>query len=152
MSTTVKIKVNPTSQIIKDHGLEDDGAVQNYWTSIVNKRLTRYMPFKSGALTTKLKFQASPSSIVVLGPYANYQYRGKVMVNAKTGKGPALIPGVGYRYKKGTVLKATNRPLSYDTSKNPDAGPLWDERLIENEMDAMVADLKNYVRRREGKA
>lgn len=152
MSTTVKVKVKPVSQIIKDHGLDKDGPVQNYWTTMVNRRITRYMPFKSGALATKLKFQASPSSIVVLGPYANYQYRGKVMVNAKTGKGPAFIPGVGYRYKKGTVLKATERPLNYDTTKNPLAGDRWDKRLIENEMDAMIADLKNYVRRREGKA
>lgn len=150
MSTTVKVKVKPVSKILKDHGLEKDGPVQDYWTSIVNKRITRYMPFKSGVLATKLKFQASPSSIIVLGPYANYQYRGKVMVNANTGEGTAFIPGVGYRYKKGTVPKDTNRPLRYDKSKNPDAGPLWDERLVENEMDAMIADLKNYIRRKEG--
>lgn len=152
MSTTVKVEVKPVAKILKDHGLEKDGDIQRYWTSIVNKRLTRYMPFKSGALATKLKFQASPSSIVVLGPYANYQYRGKVMVNAKTGKGAAYIPGVGFRYKKGTVLKATSRPLNYDTSKNPDAGALWDKRLVENEMGAMMADIRNYIRHREGKA
>lgn len=152
MSTTVKVKVKPASQILKDHGLEKDGPIQDYWTSIVNKRIKRYMPVKSGALATKRKFQAGPSSIIVLGPYANYQYRGKVMVNAKTGNGPAFIPGIGYRYKKGTVLKATNRSLDYDKSKNPDAGPLWDKRLVENEMDAMIADLKDYIRRKEGKA
>lgn len=152
MSTTVKVRLKSVNQILKDHGLEKDGPVQQYWTSIVNKRITRYMPFKSGALATKLKFQAGPSEIIVLGPYARHQYEGKVMVNAKTGKGPAFIPGVGYRYKKGTVLKATERPLTYDTSKNPDAGPQWDKRLVENEHAAMVADLKNYIRRREGKA
>lgn len=152
MSTTVKIKVKPVAQILKDHGLEKNGAVQNYWTSIVNRRITKYMPFKSGAMATKLKIQSNASEIVVLAPYARYQYMGKVMVNAKTGKGAAFIPGVGYRYKKGTVLKATSRPLTYDTTKHPLAGDKWDERLIDNEMDAMIAELKNYIRRREGKA
>lgn len=152
MSTTVKVRVKSVSQILKDHGLEKDGPVQNYWTSIVNRRITRYMPFKSGVLATKLKFQASPTEIVVLGPYARYQYDGVVMVNARTGKGPALIPGIGYRYRKGTVLKATSRPLNYDTTKHPLAGDKWDEQLINNEYDAMIADLKNYVRHREGKA
>lgn len=152
MSTTVKIMLKPTSQILKDHGMEKDGAVQNYWTSIVNRRMTKYMPFKSGAMATKLKFQSSASEIVVLAPYARYQYMGKVMVNAKTGKGSAFIRGVGYRYRKGTTLKATSRPLTYDTTKHPLAGDKWDERLIANEMDAMIADLKQYIRRREGKA
>lgn len=152
MSTKVKIRLKSVSQILKDHGMEKDGPVQQYWTSIVNKRLTRYMPFRTGVLATKLKFQAGPSEIIVLGPYARYQYMGKVMVNAKTGKGPALIPGVGYRYKKDTVLRATERPLDYDKTKNPEAGDLWDRRLVENEQAAMVADLKNYIRHREGKA
>lgn len=151
MSTTVKVKLKSVNQMLKDHGLDKDGDVQRFWTATVNRRLTRYMPFSSGALATKLKFQASPSEIVVLGPYARYQYYGKAMVNAKTGKGPAYIPGIGYRYKKGTVLKVTNRPLTYDTSKNERAGDLWDKRLVENEYDAMLQEVKAYIRRREGK-
>ena len=71
------------------------------------------------------------------------------MVNAATGKGPAYIPNVGYRYRKGTILKATDRPLTYTTSKNPNAGPYWGRRLMAEEGDAMLQDLKNYVRRRE---
>lgn len=149
MSTTVKVKMKSVNQILRDHGLEKDGPAQRYWTGIVNKRLTPYMPFQSGALATKLKFQASPSEIVVAGPYARYQYEGKVMVNAKTGKGPAFL--VGYRYKKGTILKVTERPLTYDTTKNPKAGPLWDRRLVANEMDAMTEKMRRYIRRREGK-
>lgn len=152
MSTTVIVRVKPVAKILKDHGLEKDGPVQNYWTGIVNKRITRYMPFKSGALATKLKFQSGATEITVLGPYARYQYVGKVMVNAKTGKGPAFIPGIGFRYRKGTALKVTERPLNYDTSKNPYAGDEWDKRLIANEKDAMIADLMKYIRRREGKA
>ena len=72
------------------------------------------------------------------------------MVNAATGKGPACIPNVGYRYPRGAQLKATSRPLTYTkTDKNPDAGPFWGRKLMAEEGDAMLADLKNYVRRRE---
>lgn len=152
MRMAVKVGLKSANQILKDHGLEKDGPIQRYWTSIVNKRLTKYMPFKSGALSTKLKLQLGQSKIMILGPYARYQYEGKAMVNAKTGKGPSLIPGVGYRYKKGSVLKATVRPLKYDTTKNPYAGPQWDKRLVEREGASMVDDLKKYVRHREGKA
>lgn len=150
MSTTVIVKLNSVDKILKDNGLQKDGPAQRYWTGIVNKRLTRYMPMQSGMLATKLKFQSSATEITVLGPYARYQYEGKVMVNAKTGKGPAFIPGVGYRYKKDTILRVTDRPLNYDTTNNAQAGPLWDKRLVANEMDAMIADLNNYIRRRKG--
>lgn len=37
--------------------------------------------------------------------YARYLYFGNKMVDAETGKGPALIEDVGYRYRKGATLK-----------------------------------------------
>lgn len=149
MSTTVKIVAPAAEEIVKNHNLEDGGSVQQYWTSIVNRRMTNYMPFRSGALATKLKFQANASEIVVAAPYARYQYEGKVMVNAATGKGAAYIPGVGFRYPRGAILKQTNRPLNYDTTKHPLAGDKWDVRLVENEQDDMIAELKNFVKKLE---
>ena len=70
------------------------------------------------------------------------------MVNAKTGKGPALIPGVGYRYPKGAILRPTKRTLQYTHTKNPDAGPEWDKTLISREGAAMTADLQRFIDRR----
>ena len=110
--------------------------------------MTRYMPFRTGALATKLKYVASPTEIVVLAPYAKYQYYGVAMVNAKTGKGPINIPGVGLRYKKGTVLKPTSRPLNYDRGKNPLAGPYWDRAMIAAEGSAMTAEMQRYINTR----
>lgn len=37
--------------------------------------------------------------------YARYLYHGLKMVDKYTGKGPALIPKVGYRFRRGTKLK-----------------------------------------------
>lgn len=146
--TKVKVEMKPVDTILTRLGVNKTGDVQMQLTRIINKRITRYMPFRTGALATKLKYITSPTEITVIAPYARYQYYGKAMVNAKTGKGPALIPGVGYRYRKGTMLKATDRDLEYDKTKNPEAGAFWDRRLMAAEKDAIAADIQAYIRRK----
>ena len=148
MSTRIRVEMKPIATILTRIGVNKTGDVQMQLTRIINKRITRYMPFRSGALATKLKYIKSPTEIEVIAPYARYQYYGKVMVNSKTGKGPALIPGVGFRYRKGTTLKVTNRDLKYDTTKNPRAGPFWDKRMMAAEKGAIVSDIQAYVRRK----
>ena len=148
MSTRIKVEMKPVGTILTRLGVNKTGDVQMQLTRIINKRITRYMPFRTGALSTKLKYIKSPTEIEVAAPYARMMYYGKVMVNSKTGKGPALIPGVGYRYRKGTTLKVTDRDLKYDTTKHPDAGPFWDRRMMASEKDAIVSDVQAYVRRR----
>lgn len=148
MSTKIKVEMKPISTILTRIGVNKTGDVQMQLTRIVNKRITRYMPFRTGALSTKLKYIKSPTEIEVVAPYARMMYYGKVMVNSKTGKGPAFIPGVGYRYKKGTILKATDRDLKYDTTKHPEAGPFWDRRMMAVEKDAIVSEVQAYVRRK----
>lgn len=148
MSTRIKVEIKPISTILTRLGIDKTGDVQMQITRIINRRLTRYMPYRTGALSTKLKYIKSPTEIDVIAPYARSMYYGKVMVNSKTGKGPALIPGVGYRYKKGTILKATDRDLKYDTTKNPHAGPFWDRRMMAAENGAIVSDIQAYIRRK----
>ena len=148
MSTKIRVEMKPIATILTRLGVNKTGDVQMQLTRIINKRITRYMPFRSGALATKLKYIKSPTEIVVNAPYARYQYYGKAMVNSKTGKGPALIPGVGFRYRKGTTLKVTDRDLEYDTTKNPRAGPFWDKRMMAAEKGAIVSDIQAYVRRK----
>lgn len=148
MSTRIKVEMKPISTILTRIGVNKTGDVQMQLTRIVNKRITRYMPFRTGALSTKLKYIKSPTEIEVVAPYARMMYYGKVMVNSKTGKGPAFIPGVGYRYKKGTILKATDRDLKYGTTKHPEAGPFWDRRMMAVEKDAIVSEVQAYVRRK----
>ena len=141
----VTVEMKPVQAILKRLGLSRDGGVQMFLTNTVNLHLTKYMPRQTGALATKLKFVKSPTEIEILGPYACYQYYGKVMVNAETGKGPANIPGVGLRYKEGTVLKETSRDLQYDLSKNALAGPYWDRRMMASEGDKIVQEVQDYV-------
>ena len=102
--TTVKVEMKPAGTILARLGLNETGDVQRFTTNTINRRITRYMPFRSGALATKLKHIGSPTEIEVLGPYAKYQYYGTVMI----GKAPKTV---------------TDRNLDYDRTKNPKAGP-----------------------------
>ena len=147
---SVKVNSRPVEEILRRKGLTVNGDVQRFHTANVLRRIVRYMPYRTGA-TIKLTQAQSPVSrpeINTFAPYARYLHEGKVMVNAETGKGPAYIPGVGYRYRKGIALMATDRPLDISRAKNADAGPFWGKRLQEKEGDAMLADLKNYVQGR----
>lgn len=151
MSTRIKVETKPVGTILTRLGVDKNGDVQMQVTRIINNRIAKYMPFRTGVLSTKSKRIKSPTEIEVAAPYALYMYYGKVMVNSKTGKGPAFIPGVGYRYRKGTVLKATERDLNYDLTKHPKAGPFWDRRMMASEAAQIAHDIQVYVNRRGGK-
>lgn len=148
----VKIVLPKANQLIRSKGLGADGAVQMFHTQNVLRRIKRYMPFVSGATykITTLQTNIREPYIVTDVPYGQYLYRGKAMVNSKTGKGPAYIPGVGFRYRKGTVLKPTDRALKYTQTKNPMAGPYWDRTLVACEGLALVTDLQKFINRRSG--
>ena len=120
-----------------------------FHTQNVLRRIKRYMPFLTGATykITVLQTNIREPYIVTDVPYGKYLYHGKAMVDSKTGMGPCNIPGVGYRYRKGAVLKPTSRPLKYTTTKNPKAGPYWDRALVANEGEALVADLQRFIDR-----
>lgn len=147
----VQVKMNPAAQIIKAHGLDRDGYAQRYWTNIVNRRIARYMPYRSGALSTKLKYISGPAEITVAAPYARYQYYGKVMIDPNINAAGFLTKDGTWRSRKGAVKVLTGRNLQYDTTKNALAGPLWDRRLIAAEGNAMVEEMRGYIRMREAR-
>lgn len=144
----VKMYLPSAQKLIQSKGLSNDGAVQMFHTQNVLRRIKRYMPYLSGATykITVAQTDIRKPEIVTDVPYGQYLYHGKVMVNAKTGKGPALIPGVGYRYKKGTVLMPTDRDLNFTNKK---ATAFWDRTLVANEGKAMTADLQRFIDRRK---
>lgn len=151
VKTELKVDTKPVEAILAKKGLNITGDVQRFHTANVLRRIVKYMPYRTGA-TIKIMEAQSPVSrpyINLATPYARYIHEGKVMVNAETGSGPPVIPNVGPRWRRGTKLRATERPLTYTKTKNPEAGPHWGERLMAAESDAMLDDLKKYVQGRE---
>lgn len=91
----------------------------------VMKDTEKYVPALTGSLSQRTHLEGS--DIVYPGPYARYLYYGKRMVNSATGKGPAYIPGVGYRFPKGATLRPTNEDLNFSKSMHPLATSHWFE-------------------------
>lgn len=133
MEVTGKITLDmkPIEAILSAKGLSPDGAVQQFHTANVLRRIVKYMPYRTGA-TIKLTVAQSPvhqTCIVTDVPYGKYLYYGKVMV------GPA-------------PKQLTDKDLTYTRTKNPQAGPFWDQRLVAEEGPALQADLQRYIQRR----
>lgn len=134
MNTRIKVEMKPVNTIVTRLGVGKSGDVQRVVTHEINRRITRYMPYRSSTLSTKLKVVSGPAEITVLGPYAQYQYYGKVMV----GRAPKVL---------------TDKDLDYTQSKNhnPLAGPLWDKRMMAAEGAQIAADVQKYVNRKAGR-
>lgn len=145
----VWVKMKPVAQILRAHGLDKNGDVQKMWTSIVYKRLPRYMPFRTGTLSEQKLHITGPAEIRAITNYAHYQYTGVVWIDPKINAAGFITKDGTWRSRKGAAKVLTNRPLTYDTSKHAQAGPFWDRRLIAAEGAAMVQDIRNYVRARE---
>ncbi len=141
----LEIQINGLDKILKDHGVTPDGDVQKQLTRIINLRIGAYMPHLTGVLENDSKRIADPTSIIVDSVYAQYQYYGMKMVNAATGKGPANIPNVGYRFPKDSQLKRTNIPLNYTKTYNAKAGPYWDKRMMAAEGDQIGEEISDYA-------
>lgn len=126
----VKVNMKPVSRVLEAHGLGKSGDVQMFVTSCIDRRITKYMPYRASALSTKKKSIVSPTKIRIDGPYATYQYYGKVMVGTQP-------------------KRVTDKDLRYDRSKHPLAGPFWDRRLMAAEGELIAQEVQEYVRRRK---
>lgn len=132
MSTRITVRTQPIATIVNRLGAGTSGDVQRFVTNTINRRITKYMPYRSGILATKAKLVTSPTEIEVVAPYARYQYYGKVMM----GKAPRTV---------------TSRDLQYDHTKHPLAGPFWDRRMMTAERSAISKEVQTYIDRKAGK-
>ena len=149
---TIKVDMKPVQKIMDGLGVTARGDVQKFHTANVRRRIQKYMPYRSGA-TIKLMIVQSPADepfIHVDVPYARMLYYGKVMVDPKT-KAAGFLTKNGWRSRKGVKKVESDRDIQYDKTKNPQAGPFWDRRLVTAEGAAMQHDLQEYVNRRSGR-
>ena len=148
----IKVNMVPVQKILDGLGVTAREDVQRFHTANVRRRIQKYMPYRSGA-AIKLMIVQSPVDdpfIHVDAPFARMLYHGKVMVDPKT-KAAGFLTENGWRSRKNVKKVVSSRDIAYDKTKNPQAGPLWDRRLVAAEGAAMQQDLQNYVDRRAGK-
>lgn len=152
MSTRIKVEMKPVNTILARLGVNKSGDVQMQTTRIINQRITRYMPYRTGALSTKSKHIKSPTEIEVISPYARYMYYGEVMVDPVT-RAAGFKDADGQRKsRKGVPKVRSGRPINYDTAKgHPLAGPKWDQRMMAAEGSQIAKEIQAYVNRKAGK-
>ena len=149
MSTRIRVNMKPVNTILSRLGVDRNGDVQRFVTETVNLRITRYMPYRTGALI-KNRYIKSPTEIEVVGKYATYQYYGELMVDHITGS--AYSPKYGWKVRTGIPLKYHRPGVGGENGNgNPNAGPFWDRALMSHEKDAIIADIQEYVDRKAGK-
>lgn len=117
----LKVSINDGFSDVLRKKLEQAGPRAAHAVAVQAAKDTEpFVPAMTKSLANRT--QVVENRIVYPGPYARYLYNGKVMVDAATGKGPMVIDDKGtkiIRFRKGAVLKPTEKPL--DIKKNPHA-------------------------------
>ena len=129
---TVKVKINSTNKILKDHGLEQDGRAIRFLRDEADRLMIPYIPMQNGMLRRN-KTYPSNHEIKYISPYAKYQYYDKLML-AKNESSWA---------KKGEKKVLTSRNLKYHTSGT---GPKWDKLMMQRRKNDLIKDVENYIK------
>lgn len=129
----VRVKMNNTSKIIKDHGLDKNGKVTAHLRNTADRLMTPFVPGGAGGMLAKLKTYPNNYSIKYTSPYAHYQYTGKLML-AKNGSSWA---------KKGEKKHYTSKKLKYHTSGT---GDHWDKMMMQRRGKELAKDVENYAK------
>lgn len=130
MKVTFTVKTSGLEEI--DHRIAKLASDAETWlASEVKKDTDKYVPASGAPAGVSKRAYVEGNMVVYPGPYARYLYHGKVMIDAATGKGPShYIDRNGnevIRFRKGAVLKATDKDLVYDKSHHEQAQAYWFE-------------------------
>ena len=129
----VNIKMNPVSQIIKDHNLELDGKANRFLRDEVYRLYEPYVPSDIGELYREVTYPSN-HEIKHTSPYSHYHYKGILML-AKNG---SCYVGFGKR-KYYTKTKMTYQGA-------PKRGPNWDKRMKNDRGKEVCKDLERYIK------
>lgn len=129
---SVKVKINKTSQILKDHGLNEDGRVVKFLRDDTDRLMNSFIPMDNGMLRRN-KAYPNNHSIKYNSPYSKYQYYGKLMLT-KSGSSWA---------KKGEKKFETGKKLKYHTSGT---GAKWDKLMLQRRKNDLIKDVENYIK------
>lgn len=129
MNANIKIKMNPINKIIKDHGLERGGPVNQFLRDTVERLSDPYVPMLSGFMKNRRSYPNN-HSIKYEAPYSHYHYIGKKAEGASRPKGvKRTISGVSMKY-----------------SGAPKRGPEWDKRMMNDKRKEVCKDVERFIK------
>ena len=108
---------------------------QRFIDSECMRLMVPYTPMRSGLLmeSVKLGTVVGSGELRYLSPYARYLYYGEIYgPNIPIYEGEQIV---GYFSPKGKKKHPTGRPMAYDTSRHPQVGKLWFERMKADHAD-----------------
>ena len=146
MKTKIKLDLPDAQEIIRRKGLGPRGGAQLFHTGNVLRRMEKYIPKDTSALIKQTVIATSyrTNEIRHPGPYANYLFGGKVMIDPKI-NAAGFMTDKGWRSRKGAVKILTDRDLDLTKGKNKDATAHWDRALVQREGKELVKELQEYI-------
>lgn len=105
---------------------------EKYMAQRVKAYCDPYVPMQTGHL--KNSAEVGANYVKYLGPYARFQYGGRVMVGIRSGSPWA---------RRGEKKVLTNRSLSYHGGGQ--RGAQWDKRMMLQRGDELRRDVANFV-------
>lgn len=141
---TVDIKLDGAEKILENHGLQEAGPVQKFFTSEIMRLSDPYVPFRSGPLKNSAHMTPEGDGIIYNTPYARYHWFGKLMVDPITKKGAFYDPKSGRFWSRpNTPKELTERDMKY--TGGPLRGPRWVERCWIDNKDSIIKATEAYI-------
>ena len=131
---SLKLKMNDTNKILKDHGMQENGAVTKCLRDTVDRFCDPYVPMESGMLKNS-KTYPSNHEIKYTSSYAHYMYKGQLMVSS-TGSSWA---------KKGEKKNYTSKSLKFQGT--PKRGGEWEKRMMNDRRKDVIKSVQNFIKK-----
>lgn len=141
--TNIKIEIHSSKQIIKDHGLDEDGRVTRHLRDEADRLMNPFVPFESGNLR-RLKAYPSTSQIKYTSPYAYYQYKGDEYISPKLGVSGVPVKNDRWWSPKGEKKKKSGKKLKHHT---PGTGPEWEQLMMSKKKNELIKDIQNFIKK-----
>lgn len=136
MPSNLKVDFSSADEILKAHGFQRGGPVQQLFTSEVKRISVPYIPHDQGILTKLVTNGEYDESIIYHAPYARYHWYGKLMVSPTTGSSWA-------KKNEQKILAEPSRNMKYQGA--PLRGSRWVERAWIDHGQEVVEGLQRYV-------
>lgn len=140
----IAVDLSAVEAVLKNHGLQEAGPVQQFFTSELMRLSDPYVPFRSGPLKNSAHPTPEWDGIIYNTPYARYHWFGKLMVDPITRKGAFYDPRSGRFWSRPNTPKVlTDRDMQYTGA--PLRGPRWVERCWIDNKDSIIKAVEAYI-------
>lgn len=139
------VKIDSVNEILKRHGLQNNGPALSFVTSEFARYADDYVPFKKGAMKDSVQVNTPKiGQIYYKGPYARIHYHGKIMVDPKYKVGGFYNKKRGWYSRPDVTKIKSNRKFKYKGA--PKRGAKWDQRMWIEQGKEICESLEEFIK------